>query len=377
MPDETHPTSAPASAPVSGGHSADDAAPRAAAPTFVETSSEDPIPSEILTRRICDFDLKIEGRPLERVIQRFLGELIAKGITRLRPRFYLTDEWGVPEGTVAIGIPFYLADEGLRKVQEIKGGLVEGTTEDEILRYLRHEMGHVVNYAYRLYATEAWTLLFGPMSRPYPDEYRALPFSLDFVRHLPGGYAQRHPDEDWAETFAVWMDPGIDWREVYGDSPGALKKLEYCAETMAGIKDRDPDVTNADLDYDTSAIRQTVQEYYDEVDLGDSKLPHSLDGDLRMIFAPRSAEAAPEGERTGSATALLRRQKDNLANAAWTWTGVDPSALHPLLAHLVRRAHEMKLTYRLADRDAILLQMTSFLTTLAMNYACRGTFTGK
>jgi len=156
---------------------------------FVEASAEEQIAPEILTRRICDFELRIEGRPLEKVIQRFLQELTGRGITRLKPRFYLSNEWGVPEGTVAIGIPFYLADERLLKVQAIKGGLVEGTTEEDILRYLRHEMGHVVNYAYRLYEAEEWTRLFGPMSRPYPETYRTLPFSPDFVRHLPGGYA--------------------------------------------------------------------------------------------------------------------------------------------------------------------------------------------
>jgi hypothetical protein len=110
----------------------------------------------MLSKRICDFDLRIEGRPLERVVERFRRELVRRGITRLAPHFYLTDEWGVPEGTVAIGIPFYLADESLLDMQRA-GGLVEGEGEEDVLRYLRHEMGHVVNYAYRLYATEDWT----------------------------------------------------------------------------------------------------------------------------------------------------------------------------------------------------------------------------
>jgi hypothetical protein len=341
---------------------------------FVEASAEEQIAPEILNRRICDFELRIEGRPLEKVIQRFLQELTGRGITRLKPRFYLSNEWGVPEGTVAIGIPFYLADERLLKVQAIKGGLVEGTTEEDILRYLRHEMGHVVNYAYRLYEAEEWTRLFGPMSRPYPETYRTLPFSPDFVRHLPGGYAQRHPDEDWSETFAVWMDPASAWREVYSDSPTALKKLEYCDAVMVGLRGRDPEVTNAELDLDTSEIRQTVQEYYEQVEIDSGTIPHSLDGDLRMIFAPHSPAAATEGAPTGSASHLLRRQKDTLANAVYTWTGVDPSLLHPVLEHLIGRAAEMKLTYRLADREAILVSLTGFLTALAMNHVYKGSF---
>jgi hypothetical protein len=351
--------------------------PAAPVPAFVESSAEEQIAPEILTRRICDFDLRIEGRPLEKVIQAFLRELEARGISRLKPRFYLTDEWGVPEGTVAVGIPFYLADERLLKVQELKGGLVEGTTEEDILRYLRHEMGHVVNYAYRLYESEDWTRLFGPMSRPYPDTYQALPFSPDFVRHLPGNYAQRHPDEDWAETFAVWMDAASSWREVYSDSPGAMKKLEYCDATMEALRTREPAVTNAELDLDTSEIQQTVQEYYEEVDLGADKIPHSLDGDLRMIFMPHAPPPPGDAAATGSAPHLLRRHKDAIANSVWTWTGVDPSVMHPVIQHLIRRAAEMKLVYRPADRDAILLQFTGFLTTLAMNHVYRGNFVAK
>jgi hypothetical protein len=154
------------------------------------------------------------------VIERFRRELAERGITKLQPSFYLSDEWGVSDGTVAIGIPFYLADERLRRVQQTKSGVVEGKDDEDILRYLRHEMGHVVNYAYQLYEDHDWTALFGLMSRPYPDEYRSVPFSLDFVRHLPGNYAQKHPDEDWAETFAVWMTPGSDWTIQYQDSSG-------------------------------------------------------------------------------------------------------------------------------------------------------------
>ena len=136
-----------------------------------EGSSEHELPPEILNKRICDFDLHIEGEPLENVIERFRRELAERGITRLLPAFYLSDEWGVSDGTVAIAIPFYLADERLRRVQQARSGVVEGKDDEDILRYLRHEMGHVVNYAYHLYEDHDWTALFGPMSRPYTDAY--------------------------------------------------------------------------------------------------------------------------------------------------------------------------------------------------------------
>lgn len=341
-------------------------------PPFVESTTEGQIPPEVLEKRICDFDLKIEGRPLETLIERFTAEIRTLGFVHLRPSFYLTDEWGVPEGTVAIGIPFYLADERLKRVHGLRGGMVEGEGDEDVLRYLRHEFGHVVNYAWRLYASEEWTRLFGPMSRPYTEQYRVIPFSPDFVRHLPGGYAQKHPDEDWAETFAVWMTPGSDWRELYADSPGALAKLEYCARTMEAIKDRVPDVTSTEIDYDTRAIRKTVQEYYDKVELAGTTIPRSLDGDLRVIFARRAEAGGEEPGRTGEAALLLSRQKDALANAVYRWTGVDQEIVKQLIAHLEKRAKALGLAYSLKERDAILVDLSGFLSTLAMNYAYTG-----
>src|SRR5687767_5014077 len=129
----------------------------------------DEIEPELLEQRICDFDLQIEGRAIERVIDRFRAELEACGITQVKPAFYLSDEWGVPEGTVAIGIPFYLADDRLLRLHGRRGVIVEGEGEQDILRYLRHEMGHVVNYAYRLFASPEWTELFGQMTLPYEE----------------------------------------------------------------------------------------------------------------------------------------------------------------------------------------------------------------
>jgi hypothetical protein len=346
------------------------------APTF-ETMGEEEISPEILGKRICDFDLKIEGRPLEKVIERFRAELRARGIVKLQPAFYLTDEWGVPEGTVAIGIPFYLADANLLRVHKRKrAGLVEGETDEDVLRYLRHEVGHVVNYAYRLYATEEWTRLFGSMSRPYTEDYRVVPFSPDFVRHLPGGYAQKHPDEDWAETFAVWMTPGSDWRALYQDSAGALRKLEYCDRTLTSLRDVEPEVTSAEIDYDTRALRTTVQEYYERIDLGPVSIPRSLDGDLTAIFARDREPAAGTPARLGDAGMLLKRHGDFLANSVYRWTGVDPSLTAPLVAHLARRASGLRLQYPLSARDEILVELSGFLTALAMNYQYRGKFVG-
>src|SRR5205807_2605870 len=161
---------------------------------------------------------------------------------KLQPHFYLSTEWGVPFGTVAVAIPFYLARPDLTVMQAERAGFVEGISRADILRYLRHEMGHVVNYAYMLYDDAEWVERFGSITQPYEDEYRPEPFSRRFVRHLPGWYAQKHPDEDWAETFAVWLTPGRNWQEDYASWPTALAKLTFCDRRMKELSDREPAV---------------------------------------------------------------------------------------------------------------------------------------
>ena len=149
--------------------------------------------SNLFGAPIRDLGLKIAGTRLEPVIDEFRAELAQRAL-RVVPRFHLSTEWGVPFGTVVIGIPFYLAHPDLTALHGEQVGHIEGFNRTDILRYLRHEMGHVVNYAYRLYDREAWVKLFGSITQPYREEYRPQPYSRRFVRHLPGWYAQKHPD---------------------------------------------------------------------------------------------------------------------------------------------------------------------------------------
>src|SRR5688500_15396909 len=219
--------------------------------------------SNLWSTPIRDLGLTIEGTRLEPILAEFEEELRQAGINRVRPRWYLSTEWGVPFETIAIAIPFYLARPDLTALHAEKVGHIEGFNRTDILRYLRHEMGHVVNYAYKLYDLEAWVKLFGSINQPYREEYRPQPFSRRFVRHLPGWYAQKHPDEDWSETFAVWMTPGRDWRADYAQLPTALAKLEFCARTMANLGD--PVVTAAELDEDVSGIHYSLAQYYENL----------------------------------------------------------------------------------------------------------------
>ena len=177
----------------------------------------------LLGERISRLGLKLEGSPMQGYVADLYRELEAKGLKRFRPPTYFTDEWGCPSEEPIIGIPFYLADANLSRLEKEFDDLEDVR---EIRMYLRHEAGHAFNYAYKLFETPEWRERFGPFNRPYRDRYRPIPFHRGFVRHMEGWYAQKHPDEDFAETFAVWLTPRSRWRQRYKGWP-ALDKLRY------------------------------------------------------------------------------------------------------------------------------------------------------
>jgi hypothetical protein len=322
----------------------------------------------LLGRRISDLGLSIRGSRIERLVQQLERELEANGLA-FRPPVYLSDEWGCPDATPLIGVPFYLADPRLERIEAEVAGGVEG--DAEAMRYLRHEAGHAYNYAYRLYDRADWRRTFGPYSRPYRDRYHVDPFSREFVRHILGWYAQKHPDEDFAESFAVWLTPGIDWRREYAGWP-ALKKLEYVDRVMRELAEIVPEVpapTEADVPVD--AMHYTIADHY-------RKLAESLplvdrshfDGDLRTLFG--SADEAPSTE---AAQSFLRRHERELVSRVSYWTGESPTVVRALVELMAERAEVLGL--RLSGLEAsTLIELTAFGTAVIMNYRYTDAFDG-
>ena len=314
----------------------------------------------LLAQRISDIGLEIRGTLLEKLIQQLYSELAAKGLA-FKPPVYLSDQWGCPDGTPLIGVPFYLADKRLLKIEEDFSVTVE--TEQESMRFLRHEAGHAFNYAYRLYDRADWRKIFGPYSRPYRERYRANPFSSKFVRHILGWYAQKHPDEDFAETFAVWLTPDMDWRRRY-EGTGALAKLEYVDSVMREVAAEIPEVPEpSDDDLPVSAMRYTVAEHYEEsapaVPLRD---PRIFDGDLRTILA--SEADAPNA--IPAAEFIARHRREIVTRIAY-WTGENAIAVRQFVDFLAQRAAELGL--RAGGLEAsTLIEFTAFGTAVMMNY---------
>jgi hypothetical protein len=349
---------------------------------FVAMPAAEPAPvpsrfheSNLWATPIRDLGLTISGTPLEPIIDEFREELRRAGITRVRPRFYLSTEWGVPFETIAIAIPFYLARPDLTALHAERVGHVEGFDRADILRYLRHEMGHVVNYAYRLYDQEEWVKQFGSITQPYAEEYRPEPFSRRYVRHLPGWYAQKHPDEDWSETFAVWMTPGLDWRAEYGGWPVAAAKLQYCDRVMQALRERDPVVTSAELDEDVGEIEYSLGQYYRDSARAPGEVPPGLDGALRAIFEDLGGgEGMSLDEPLAPAAPLIRRLEPELLTNVFRWTGHFPERTRVLVRYLADRAEQLRQGYAVTRESAAIVAFTTLVTGLAMNHVQRGSY---
>jgi hypothetical protein len=320
---------------------------------------------EILNKPIKDLGLKIEGSPLERFVQQLHRELEGKKLMKFRPAVYLTDEWGCPSGEPVIGIPFYLAHTQLAQLEKETNDLEDAR---EIMMYLRHEAGHAFNYAYKLHRTPEWRQLFGPFRRPYHDSYRPILFSRDHVRHLPGWYAQKHPDEDFAETFAVWLTPRSAWRKRYRGW-GALAKLRYVDRIARQLANTDPSRRTAETDITVDEMEMTVAEFYhrdgQEMQLGD--LP--LDTDLRDIF-----DASKRGKRAKAAREFLQSHRKTVVDKVAYWTGAQRPLVKELVESIEKRLGELNL-YADSQREAEhLVQITVYATALAMNYVAKGKF---
>jgi hypothetical protein len=314
----------------------------------------------ILHSRINELGLHIEGSELEPLIQQLYHELEQSGVA-FKPPIYLSDEWGCPEGVPMIAVPFYLTHPTLQRIEQEIADHLE--TAEESMMYLRHEAGHAFNYAYVLYESEEWHRIFGPYSRPYLESYKPNPFSRDYVRHVSGWYAQKHPDEDFAETFAVWLTPGSKWREEYAGT-GALRKLEYVDRLMREIGSLPPKVRPSLRDVPIEEMAYTVADYYKSRRQPRIEIPRWFDGDLRQLFEENGDPAGP----------LLRLHRTEIMAEVTYWTGVPTAIVRSLVDHLLERVEALALCVKVGEPRRYLISFTVMVTTLALNYLHHSSF---
>ncbi|MDI6755758.1 MAG: putative zinc-binding metallopeptidase [Thermodesulfobacteriota bacterium] len=327
-----------------------------------------------MNKPISELNLKIEGTLLEKLIGRLYAELNRKGII-LKPKCYLTDTWGCPNKVPVIGIPFYYADATLSKIQDEMQSDLED--EHELMMTLRHEAGHAINYAYLLYKSKEWQDTFGLFSEPYRDYFHPNPQSKEFVKHLHQQvgqysgriYAQKHPDEDFAETFAVWLTPRSNWRQKYKNW-SALKKLHFVDRLMKQIGPRKPLVTNGELIRPIESLNFTLLEYYNKSEERyREKAQGYVDDVLREIFNTNG-----KGETRIPAGVFIEQNRNALVEMISHWTGEGGSSVGPLIDKFVARARELNLNLSSRRQSRKLIEVTALATTLIMNYIYEGKF---
>ncbi|HXI14042.1 MAG TPA: putative zinc-binding metallopeptidase [Thermoanaerobaculia bacterium] len=324
---------------------------------------------ELLPRQIKELGLKLEGSPVEAYVLQLYKELEAKGLNHFRPACYLTDEWGCPSEEPVIGIPFYLADRRLRAIESAMNDVED---DREIMMYLRHEAGHAFNYAYEFYKTDDWRDMFGPFRRAYLDEYQFVPFSRAFVRHIAGWYAQKHPDEDFAETFAVWLTPRSNWREKY-KGWGALKKLRYLDRLAHDVADLPPVRALGEIDFTVEQMEETIEEFYRQnvTDESEEIAQLALDTDLVDIFHPREDQT---DEQIRPAEQLINEHRKQLVDKVAYWTGVRRTLVKSLVDAIVTRVEELGLVAEREKQRTHMLELTVYVTSLATTYLSKGKF---
>ena len=245
----------------------------------------------LLDVRLCDLQLRLPGTVPGRRVQRLYRELASRGL-RFRPHVWIGEEWFTPDGVPGFAVPFYLVHPRLVTLQREEMLEAPDAGGEWCMRILRHEAGHALEHAFRLGRRAGFRKHFGTSRPPYPESHRPMPFGRDHVLNLETGYAQSHACEDFAETFAVWLQrsPG-SWRREYRDW-GALEKLEWVDALMRELARRTPPVRSRRELEPVSEDRRTLREFYEgKRRQHQRRFPRFHDRDLRWLFCSGAAHA--------------------------------------------------------------------------------------
>ncbi|MCP5143478.1 MAG: hypothetical protein H6978_01500 [Gammaproteobacteria bacterium] len=317
---------------------------------------------ELLSMRFRDLKLVLSRTTVQPRIDRLYGELGQRGI-KFKPHCWLAEEWFSPDGVPGIAIPFYLAHRRLSQLENRQMFGVEGGTDKFCMQLLRHEAGHAIDTAYGLHRRQRWQQMFGRFQKPYPDYYSPRPQSKNFVLHLDWWYAQSHPAEDFAETFAVWLAPGSRWQREYAGW-GALKKLQYVDELMASLTDRSPLVRKRVHIEPLSQNNRTLGEHYAEKRKHYAiQLPQFYDTELCRLF---THDWDGNGSRR-TAAAFLRRNAGLLCDVCARSTGEYPYVFAQILQEMIIRCRELKL-HLSETEEQTRLGVVAFLIVHMLNH---------
>ncbi|MBU0468690.1 MAG: hypothetical protein KKD07_07205 [Candidatus Omnitrophica bacterium] len=335
----------------------------------LDTISEE----ELLDIRINELPLKIEGTWLSECIAQLYKELEEKGIS-FRPQCYLADEWLTPKDQTCIGIPFFLAHSTLIRIEKKYMIDAEGDTKTMCMKLLRHEAGHALLHAYKLNKRKSWQKIFGHSSLEYSDSYKYRPYSKNFVRHLDGYYAQYHPEEDFVETFAVWLSPQNNWRERY-KGWNVIKKLEYVDKLINDIKSKKPIVTEGKQYWQMSTLRISLNKFYKKKrHYWAEEFPDFHDAFLKRVFSEPDEENNKMKKRLDAAK-IIRKYRISVIKTVSKYSGEKKFVISDLVKDIQKRSMDLKLVVDI-EEQSVVLELTAYVTALIMNYLYTGKFRG-
>lgn len=331
--------------------------------TSIRKRNSAPAWSNLPDEKLLDVPLKslklrIEGTWLEDCVEQLNAELEQRGL--IRAHAWLSEEWFSSPETPGIALPFALAHPRLMRLERKMMLEVEGGTRRDCMQLLRHEAGHVVQHAYDLHRRKRWQSLFGSAATPYPEHYKADPTSKRYVQYLRRWYAQCHPDEDFAETFAVWLTPRSNWKKRYAGWP-ALAKLEYVDELMSEIADQKPHPYKRVQVDPLSKLKITLRDHYNaKRERYSLDMPTVFDRDLRRIFTvePRLGVA--------QASSVIKRNRKQIVSSVARSTGEYPIALDHAIDDMITRCRALKLRAPGSERQ-IRQNVTAMLNSKAIH----------
>ena len=319
---------------------------------------------QLLALRLCDLQLSIAGTDVEQPIAQVNAELEARGLAR--PHYWLSDEWFTPDPVPGVAVPFYLAHPRLANLELAQMLEVEGGDREACLKILRHEAGHVIDNTYQVRRRPSRRRLFGAPATPYPEYYTPKPYSKSFVHHLDHWYAQSHPDEDFAETFAVWLDPQSMWAARYAGWP-AERKLEYIDQLMRKLARARPKMKSKREVDPLRRLRNTLAEHY-RAKRQHYGLDHPdfYESDLRNLFSN-----APGYAKNLFAARFVHKIRKEVRSTVASFTDSYQYTIDQLLERIIEHCRDFNL--RLIDsEDATKTDFMVFLTVQTMNYLHSG-----
>ena len=323
---------------------------------------------QLLDLRICDLDLKIEDTPLVDMQEQLHCELGERNL-RLKPKIWLSDDWFSPDGIPGIAVPFYMAHPRLMRLEKKQMLEVEGGTKKWCMRILRHEAGHAIDTAFRLHRRKTYKEMFGNYNDPYPETYRPKPRSKNFVLHLEPWYAQAHPAEDFAETFAVWLNPRSRWKQEYRGW-AAIKKVEFVDQLMNRIAGQPPKVKSRAKVDPVHRIKKTLREHYAERHARyNVDSPSAFDESLKKLFPQ-----PPKSHKTKSAAAFLQKNRAEFSLSISQWTEEYRYTIDQVLREMIERCRRLKLAVemqpdgKVANERELRQNLLIMITVHTMNY---------